>query len=66
MTTCCPVSFGQSEIRNKLKGSNSKTQKTGLRPANVWVIGILGFGFVSDFRNDTGQQASACGGVVEI
>ena len=36
-----------------------------IRSASVSVIRALYLGFVSDFPNDAGQQASAAGGVVE-
>ena len=37
-----------------------------IRSASVSVIRALYLGFVSDFPNDAGQQASAAGGVVEF
>jgi hypothetical protein len=42
---------------------NPKAGRTRRQRFDLW---SFGFGFVSDFRNDTGQQASACGGVVEL
>jgi len=42
----------------------SRKFETGLGRHSVLVIGVASFGFVSDFPDDTGQPASAFGGLV--
>ena len=52
-----------SKFETSTNAQNSKFE-TGSGPAPRF--GHLDLGFVSNCRDDTGQQASACGGVVEI
>jgi hypothetical protein len=55
-----------SKSETNLNDQHSKFKTGPPAGTGVSAIGALDFGFVSDFRNDTGQQASACGGVVVL